>query len=107
MNQGEENTDKSHEPSQKKLDDARKKGEIPRSTDLSVAAGYGGLLLVYAGFGSASLVLLCAEMVGYMEQAFLPLDLQGARNLTGGLMQSIWVLVCGPSGLRGLVVGGA
>ena len=91
----EENEDKQHEPSQKKLDDARKKGEIPRSTDLSVAAGYGGMLLVYAGFGSASLVLLCAEMVGYMEQAFLPLDLQGARNLTGGLMQSIWVLVGG------------
>lgn len=91
----EENDDKQHEPSQKKLDDARKKGEIPRSTDLSVAASYGGMLLVYVSFGSASLVVLCAEMVGYIEQAFLPIDLQGARNLTGGLMQSIWLVVGG------------
>lgn len=91
----EENNDKQHEPSQKKLDDARKKGEIPRSTDLSVAASYGGMLLVYAGFGSATLVFLCAEMAGFLEQAFLTQDMQGARNLTGGLMQSVWIVTGG------------
>ncbi|WP_438990587.1 EscU/YscU/HrcU family type III secretion system export apparatus switch protein [Lentibacter sp.] len=91
----EENNDKQHEPSQKKLDDARKKGEIPRSTDLSVAASYGGMLLVYAGFGATTLVFLCAEMAGFMEQAFLAKDMQGARNLTGGLMQSVWLVTGG------------
>lgn len=37
--------DKQYEPSQKKLDDARKKGEVPRSTDLITAAGYAGMLI--------------------------------------------------------------
>jgi flagellar biosynthetic protein FlhB len=38
-------SDKEHEPTQKKLDDARKKGEIARSTDLNTAAGYAGLFI--------------------------------------------------------------
>ncbi|MBU2981196.1 flagellar type III secretion system protein FlhB [Lentibacter algarum] len=65
----EDNNDKQHEPSQKKLDDARKKGEIPRSTDLSVAASYGGVLLLYLGLGSTGLLYLCTAMVSYLEQA--------------------------------------
>jgi len=47
--------DKLHEPSQKKLEDARRKGDIPRSADLNTAAGYGGLILVGAALGAASL----------------------------------------------------
>lgn len=91
----EENNDKQHEPSQKKLDDARKKGEIPRSADLSVAASYGGMLLVYGGFGASSLVYLCAEMVGYFEQAFLQYDMQGTQNLTMGLMNAALLVSAG------------
>ncbi|NHX27610.1 flagellar biosynthesis protein FlhB, partial [Escherichia coli] len=34
----DESEDKQHEPTQKRLEDARKKGEIPRSTDLNTAA---------------------------------------------------------------------
>ncbi len=64
----EEESDKQHEPSQKKLDDARRKGEIPRSTDLSVAASYGGILLLYYGLGAASLLYFCATLVAYLEQ---------------------------------------
>lgn len=44
--------DKQHEPSQKKLDDARKKGEIPRSNEISVAASYAGFLLAATLSGS-------------------------------------------------------
>ena len=36
----EEEQDKQHEPSQKKLDDARKRGEVPRSQDLTGAISY-------------------------------------------------------------------
>lgn len=62
----EEDDDKQHEPSQRRLDEARKRGEVPRSAELSTAAGYGGLLLaltlagVWAveGVGSAGAVLL-------------------------------------------------
>lgn len=51
----EDAAEKSHEPSQKKLDDARKKGEIPRSTDLNTAATYAGILLVMMALGGESL----------------------------------------------------
>ena len=41
----EDNDDKPFEPTQKKLEDARRKGEIPRSTDLNTAVAYAGFLL--------------------------------------------------------------
>jgi flagellar biosynthetic protein FlhB len=58
--------DKQYEASQKRLDDARKRGEIIKSTDLVSAAGYAGLLLVgvvageqvVQGFGQVGMVLL-------------------------------------------------
>ncbi|MFV0360126.1 flagellar type III secretion system protein FlhB [Tropicimonas sp.] len=50
----EQDDNKQHEPSQKKLDDARKKGEIPKSNDISVAVSYAGFLLVAATFGGGS-----------------------------------------------------
>ena len=53
--QGDDDSDKQYEPSQKKLDDARKKGEIPRSQDLNTAASYFGVLLAALVFGPASL----------------------------------------------------
>ena len=43
MSQTEDSAEKSFEPTQKKLDDARKKGEFARSSDLNTAAAYVGL----------------------------------------------------------------
>ncbi|MES2435827.1 MAG: flagellar type III secretion system protein FlhB [Pseudomonadota bacterium] len=62
----EDDDDKSHEPSQKRLEDARKRGEIPKSADLSTAASYAGFVLVglvgggslLQQFGQTGLVLL-------------------------------------------------
>lgn len=62
----EADDDKQHEPSQRKLDEARKRGEVPRSAELASAAGYGGLLLAMGiaglwtleGVGSAGAVLI-------------------------------------------------
>ncbi|SFG95660.1 flagellar biosynthetic protein FlhB [Palleronia marisminoris] len=55
MSQGDDDSEKSQEPSQKKLDDARKKGEIPKSNDLNTAAGYAGIVLTATTVGGASL----------------------------------------------------
>ncbi|MCF6444675.1 flagellar biosynthesis protein FlhB [Nereida sp. MMG025] len=41
----ENNDDKQHQPTAKKLEDARKKGEVPRSQEINVAAVYGGFLI--------------------------------------------------------------
>ena len=62
----EDDTEKSFEPTQKKLDDARKKGEIARSADLQTAASYTGLTIalllagpnVVSQLGSTFAVLL-------------------------------------------------
>ncbi len=61
-----EDDDKQFEPSQKKLDDARARGEIPRSSDLSTAAAYGGFALaitagggmILQAFGQTSMAIL-------------------------------------------------
>ena len=92
MSQAEENTDKRHEPTQKKLDDARRKGEIPRSADLSVAAGYGGLLLciLMAGFGSVQ--ALGTSFMILLDQAsdLAPLVFDGdPRPPMGGLAVAV------------------
>ncbi|QCO55696.1 flagellar biosynthesis protein FlhB [Pseudorhodobacter turbinis] len=56
MSDDQSPSEKEHEPSQKKLDDARKKGEIPRSADLTTAASYAGFLLAGVTVGGASLI---------------------------------------------------
>ena len=45
MSEQDEAAEKSHEPTQKKLDDARKKGEVARSNDVNVALSYFGVWL--------------------------------------------------------------
>lgn len=56
-----ETDDKPHDPSQKRLDDARKRGEIPRSQDVLTAATYAGFLV--AGFAFGPVALLAAADV--------------------------------------------
>jgi len=60
--------EKPYEASQKKLDDARKKGEVPSSTDLTAAASYGGFLLAGILFGAAALAG-AVNLFSYMLQS--------------------------------------
>lgn len=63
--------EKPHDPTQKRLDDARARGEVPRSSDLSVAAAYGGLLLVFTGFGAGQIGRIaetCATLLGNADR---------------------------------------
>lgn len=65
--QGDEDGEsKTHDPTPRKLEQARKKGDIPRSADLTAAVGYLGMLLAgllagglaVQGIGSAGMTLL-------------------------------------------------
>lgn len=70
MAQGdEEDDDKQHEASQKKLDDARKRGEVPMSQDLTTTGAYLGLVLVCVGFGTASLTEMGTVLASLIEHA--------------------------------------
>ncbi len=68
MAQDDDDQDKQYAPSQKKLDDARKKGDVPRSTDLGTAAGYGGILIAAAGLGATSLTSIGGTLMTLIDQ---------------------------------------
>jgi len=68
---GDEGAEKSHEPTQKKLDDARKKGEIARSTDLNVALSYFGVWLFVLSVGAAQTLDFGDTLQHLMSFAFI------------------------------------
>lgn len=90
---GEEpDSDKQYAPSQKKLDDARKKGEIARSADLTTAAAYGGMLIVSLTIGpsflrdlSTALSVLLGQSNDIAEVVFAG----GGNALHGGVLREI------------------
>ncbi len=67
----EDDAEKSHEPSQKKLDDARARGELVRSADLTMAAGYAGFLLAAMTLGPGALLGLGDRAKTYLGQVDL------------------------------------
>lgn len=71
MSDTDDNTEKEHEASQKKLDDARKKGEVPRSADLGTAALYAGVLISFlmtGGYLVQSAGVMMMRMLGDSDQ---------------------------------------
>ncbi len=55
MSDGDDDTEKEHAPSQKRLDDARQRGEFARSPDLISAAALAGFVLAILTFGRSAL----------------------------------------------------
>lgn len=84
----DDDAEKSHEPSEKKLLDARKKGEIARSVDVSTAAGYLGVLLACIAAGGASLSELGLGLSVLIDQShnLAPLFFENVGQApTGGI----------------------
>ncbi|SFR51847.1 flagellar biosynthetic protein FlhB [Yoonia tamlensis] len=69
MSEETEAGEKQFEPSQKKLDDAREKGEVAKSADLNTAAGYAGILLVALTIGPPALQHTGATLSTMLAQA--------------------------------------
>jgi len=61
--------DKQFEPSQKKLDDARKKGEIAKSLDLMTAGSYAGMTIVLFSIGPSFLGSLSSGLTSFLGNA--------------------------------------
>jgi len=92
MSGANQDEDKQHEPTAKKLEDARKKGEIARSQDLTTAASYAGFCLVAGVFGAQSVVSFSSNALTLFDQAdtLAPLVLgDSATALMGGLMGAV------------------
>ncbi len=96
MSGATEDDDKQYDPTQKKLDDARKKGEIPRSADLTSAAAYAGFVLIATAGGTMFLTGLATELSGVLAHTpELATDLfnGGANAQIGGVLLGVvnWV----------------
>lgn len=81
--------EKEHEPTQKKLEDARRQGDIAKSSDVLAAASYFGLLL--AGFAATGLILDAANSgTVLIEQSpeIARLASGSARTMLGSVLQS-------------------
>ncbi len=98
----DDDTEKTHDPTQHKLDEARKKGDIARSADLTTAAAYGGFLLAGLAIGAQSIQQLSGNLMVLLDQSNTLADLVfkgGATTPVGGLMGAIalslmaWVLI--------------
>ncbi|MBP0483338.1 flagellar type III secretion system protein FlhB [Sagittula salina] len=68
MAQDDDSSEKSHEPSQRKLDQARQKGEIARAGDMNTAMAYLGLLVCGVSAGGYSLMKLGDSLLPLLEQ---------------------------------------
>lgn len=89
MADDDDSAEKSFEATQRKLQQARRKGEIPRSQDLLTAMAYFGLLLAAITFGGEALRSLGEVLLPLIEQPDRLNDLffrDGASPAVGGLM---------------------
>ena len=92
MAEGDDDDDKQYEPSQKRLDDARKKGEIPRSNDLTTAAAYFGFIAAAVSLGAGSLQKMGTALQSMLGNADLTAEAWfsgSGKPWTMGVMQEI------------------
>ncbi|WP_187432305.1 Flagellar biosynthetic protein FlhB [Roseobacter fucihabitans] len=92
MSQGDDQSDKTYDATPQKLLEARKKGEIARSTELLTACAYAGLLLAFVAVGGSSLTHLGTTMMVMIDQPaqLAPLFFGGASGApTQGIMRAV------------------
>lgn len=92
MAEDETNDDKQFEPTPKKLEDARKKGEIAKSNDLITSAGYGGFLIAAIAFGGPSLLGFGTALRSLLDNAtgFASTTFSGSLSpLMGGVTMAV------------------
>ncbi|MEM8791476.1 MAG: flagellar type III secretion system protein FlhB [Pseudomonadota bacterium] len=89
MESGSDEGEKTQEPTAQKLEEARKKGDVARSTDLAVFAAYLGLLIAMGTAGQATV-----ERAGtVMSRIFADADTLSAQLLaTGGRGLSLQIV---------------
>ncbi len=86
MSQNQDSSEKTHEPTQRKLDQARKKGDIARSNDISVTAAYFGLLAALSTAGAAGVDAagdFLTRFLEYPDQLRIPVFTGGTDATLG------------------------
>ena len=90
-----DDAEKTHEPTQHKLDEARKKGELARSADLNTAGSYGGFLLAALAAGAGSIRDVSSGLMGFLDhpehfaRQVFAVDGGGGAAALGGAMSAL------------------
>lgn len=98
MSMQEDPSAKTFDPTPQKMLEARKKGEVAKSTDLMTAAGYGGLLVALAMLGASGIKHTGSALMLTLDQAtdLAPLFFKGdAQTPMAGLLYPV-LLGMGP-----------
>ncbi len=69
MSAQDDDSDKIYDPTPKKLEDARKKGDIAKSQDVSVVASYAGLLIIMTAAGATTISAAGEGLMVLLDQA--------------------------------------
>jgi len=108
----DDDSEKTHDPTQHKLDEARKKGDIASSTDLTTAAAYGGFLLTGLAMGAQSIQQLSGNLMVFLDRPNRLADLifnGAAATPIGGLLGAValsllaWFLIPAVMALLSLI----
>lgn len=94
MSDDSEDEDKQYEATQHKLDEARKKGDFPRSVDLNTAAAYAGILVVGVSIGSTTLMRVGSDLsglLGYADTLSTSVFEGSGAPMMGGLMRDLTI----------------
>lgn len=84
---------KTHDPTAKRIDDARKKGDVPNAPELRHAAMFVAMLVVIGGLGVHAFARLATMLVRLWGGADdLSIDPDGAQNLMTGLFQQLAIV---------------
>jgi flagellar biosynthetic protein FlhB len=88
MSQPDDDVEREHEPSQRRLDQARERGDVPMSPDLISAAVYGGFLAALLITGPGAVQRAADAGSTLLEQAdrLAPVFLTAGRTPTAGLL---------------------
>ncbi|MGJ8582738.1 MAG: EscU/YscU/HrcU family type III secretion system export apparatus switch protein [Marinosulfonomonas sp.] len=92
MSEAGESDDKQYEPTQKKLEDARRKGDLARSADLNAAAAYAGFYVVAFTVGASILAQMGSDLTRVFSditQLSEEMFSGGAQRVFGDLMTSV------------------
>lgn len=95
MSEEDSSSEKEFDATPRKLEESRRKGEVPRSTDLNTAAAFFGLLLGGLVVGQDTLVGLGNAGAALLEQAeeFSGLLRHGGLPMVGGLILQVGLAV--------------
>lgn len=87
---GGDDEDKTHDPTDKKLEDARKKGDVPMAPEMRHATMFVAMLVVMGGMGAYTLQLMGGVFVRIWGGAEdFRMDPAGAQGVVTGLMAAV------------------